>query len=66
MSILPKFETQAELRGTRALMVADAVITALNGQGLLRGDLNLATRIALSAAIDALYGNLPVDIPTLR
>lgn len=56
---------QARRRGLRVAMVADVALGALDGHGLIR-DAEQARVVLLGAIADALYGDLSLDIPTIR
>jgi hypothetical protein len=51
-------------RGDRLRTIANALVSALIGQGLLHGDARVARVLAFHTLADHLYGNRAIDIPT--
>jgi NAD(P)H-hydrate repair Nnr-like enzyme with NAD(P)H-hydrate epimerase domain len=49
-------------RGERCLRIANAVVDAINGRGLLR-DPRAARIVAFHTIADHLYGNVAIDVP---
>lgn len=49
-------------RGERCLRIANAVVDAINGRGLLR-DPRAARVVAFHVVADHLYGNVAIDVP---
>ncbi len=49
-------------RGERCLRIANAVVDAINGRGLLR-DPRVARILAFHVIADHLYGNVAIDVP---
>jgi hypothetical protein len=57
---------RARRRGEQCQTVADAVVSALVARGFPGFEPDDARVIVFSVLADALFGGLPVDVPTLR
>jgi len=55
----------AKRRGEQALAIADAILDRLVSRALVTGAVDVRVEI-FSAVADTLYGDVAIDVPTLR